>query len=420
MDADRQGLREVIKAVEADDRERARRFLADSTVRNGINDRIGPFDSPAINHVKSREMLDVLLEAGADINARSTWWAGGFGLLDLAAPDVAAYAIEQGATVDAHAAARLGLVDVLQRLLAGDRSLVHARGGDGQTPLHMASTVEAADMLIGAGADLDARDVDHESTPAQYMVRDRQEVARHLVARGCRTDLLMTAALGDLDRTRRHLDADAACIEMRVNDRWFPKTNPHAGGTIYNWTLDSHASAHQVAKRFGHSDVLELLFERTAPVAKVAEACLIEDEGAARAFRAAVPSLADALSADQRQLIAHAARNNQTRAVALMLESGWPVDARGQHEGTPLHWAGFHGNLEMAREILRFKPPIEVTDRDFKATPLGWTIYGSENGWYVSSGQHAETVELLLRAGAIRPPAAGGNPAVRAVLQRKS
>ncbi|MGH9241313.1 MAG: ankyrin repeat domain-containing protein [Vicinamibacterales bacterium] len=417
---DRQGLREVIKAVEADDLERARRFLADSTVRHVVNDTIGPFDSPAINHVKSREMLDVLLEAGADINARSTWWAGGFGLLDLAAPDIAAYAIERGATVDAHAAARLGLVDVLERLLAADRSLVHAPGGDGQTPLHMASTVEAADMLIGAGADLDARDVDHESTPAQYMVRDRQEVARHLVSRGCRTDLLMTAALGDVDRTRRHLDNDAACIEMRVNDRWFPKTNPHAGGTIYNWTLDSHASAHQVAKRFGHTDVLQLLFERTAPVAKVAEACLIEDEAAARGFRAAVPSLAEALSADQRRLIAHAARNNQTRAVALMLESGWPVDARGQHEGTPLHWAGFHGNLEMAREILRFNPPLEATDRDFKATPLGWTIYGSENGWYVSSGKHAETVELLLRAGAIRPPAAGGNPAVREVLQRKS
>ena len=400
MGVDRQGLREVIKAVEADDLERARRFLADSTVRNGINDRIGPFDSPAINHVKSREMLDVLLEAGADINARSTWWAGGFGLLDLATPDVAAYAIERGAAVDAHAAARLGLMDALQRLLAADSELVHACGGDGQTPLHMAGSIEAADLLIAAGADLDARDIDHESTPAQYMGRDRQEVARHLVARGCRTDLLMTAALGDRDRALRHLDADPTCIEMRVNDRWFPKTNPHAGGTIYNWTLDSHASAHQVAKRFGHTDLLQLLFERTAPVAKVGEACLIEDENAARAFRAAVPSLADALSADQRRLIAHAARNNQTRAVALMLESGWPVDARGQHEGTPLHWAGFHGNLEMAREILRFNPPLDATDRDFKATPLGWTIYGSKNGWYVSSGKHAETVELLLRAGA--------------------
>jgi ankyrin repeat protein len=282
----------------------------------------------------------------------------------------------------------------------------------------MASNVAAADLLLAAGADFDARDVDHESTPAQYMVRDRHAVAQHLVARGCRTDLLMTAALGDFERTRQHLDADAGCIETRVNDRWFPMANPHAGGTIYNWTLDSHASAHQVAKRFGHSEVLQLLFERTAPVARVAEACLIEDDDAVRTFRAAVPSLPDSLSADQRQLVAHAARNNQTRAVALMLECGWPVDARGQHHATLLHWAGFHGNVEMAREILRFDPPLEATDADFKGTPLGWTIYGSQNGWYASTGRHADTIALLLRAGATRPREIGGSPAVREALQR--
>jgi len=32
-----------------------------------------PFDSPAIVGARSREMVDVLLDAGADINARSRW-----------------------------------------------------------------------------------------------------------------------------------------------------------------------------------------------------------------------------------------------------------------------------------------------------------------------------------------------------------
>ena len=70
-----------------------------------INEPIGPFDSPAITNVRSREMLDVLLDAGANINAKSRWWAGGFGLLHNAEPDLAAYAIERGAVVDVHAAA---------------------------------------------------------------------------------------------------------------------------------------------------------------------------------------------------------------------------------------------------------------------------------------------------------------------------
>ena len=150
-------------------------------------------------------MLDVLLDAGADINARSRWWAGGFGLLHGAPPDLAAYAISRGAVVDVHAAARLGLYDRLQELVTADPRQVHARGGDGQTPLHFASTVEIAGYLLDHGADIDARDVDHESTPAQYRVRDHPEVARFLIQRGCQTDLLLAAALGDIELVARHL-----------------------------------------------------------------------------------------------------------------------------------------------------------------------------------------------------------------------
>src|SRR6185369_15898064 len=162
-----------------------------------VNDPIGPFDSPLVTCVTSRDMLDVLLAAGADINAKSRWWAGGFGLLHSATPDLAAYAIQRGAVVDVHAAARLGMKAELRRLVAADPALVHARGGDGQTPLHFASTVEIADYLLQQGAKIDARDTDHESTPAQYMVRDRQEIARCLVRHGCNTDILLAAALGE-------------------------------------------------------------------------------------------------------------------------------------------------------------------------------------------------------------------------------
>src|SRR5262249_14611430 len=152
------------------------------------------------------DMVDVLLRAGANINARSHWWAGSFGVLDDD-HGLAPFLIERGAKVDVHAAARLGMQDRLQELISAQPALVHARGGDGQTPVHFAATVQVAEYLLDQGAEVDALDVDHESTAAQYMVRDRQEVARRLVARGCRTDLLMAAALGDLELVRKHLDA---------------------------------------------------------------------------------------------------------------------------------------------------------------------------------------------------------------------
>src|SRR5690348_16765038 len=84
-----------------------------------IDEPIAAFDAPAIARARSPEMIDALLEAGADINAKSRWWAGGFGILDGAEPDVAAYAIQRGAVVEAHAAARLGMFERLRELVAG-------------------------------------------------------------------------------------------------------------------------------------------------------------------------------------------------------------------------------------------------------------------------------------------------------------
>src|SRR5262249_55670869 len=148
------------------------------------------------------------------------------------------------------AAARLGLIDQLRDMLHHDPALVRARGGDGQTPLHVAANVDVATLLLDRGAEIDALDVDHESTPAQYLIAEKQDVVRLLIARGCRTDLLMAAALGDVDLARAHLDRAPETIRMRVSDEWFPKGNPKAGGTIYQWTLGFYASAHQVAKKF--------------------------------------------------------------------------------------------------------------------------------------------------------------------------
>ena len=267
-------LREAHESFATDDAGRLQRVLtAHPALKSVLDEPIGPFDSPALIHVRSRAMLDVLLGAGADINARSRWWAGSFGILDLASPELAAYAIERGARVDANAAARLGLIDQLREMLARDPALVHARGGDGQTPLHVAGNVDVATLLLEHGADLDARDVDHESTPAQYRIRDGQDVVRLLVARGCVTDLLMAAALGDADLARVHLDRDPRLIRMRVDEEWFPKQNPRAGGTIYQWTLGFSASAHQVAREFGHLDLLKLLFERSPDSLRLVEAC---------------------------------------------------------------------------------------------------------------------------------------------------
>jgi len=365
-----------------------------------INESIGDFDSPPIVQVRSREMLDVLLAAGADINARSRWWAGGFGLLDCAAPELAVYAIERGAQVTAHAAARLGMIENLKELISANPELVHAPGGDGQTPLHFAATTEIAGYLLDHGAKIDARDVDHESTPAQYMVRSRSEVARYLIGRGCHTDILIAAALGDLGLARKHLDADPECVRMRVSDEYFPMVGGKNGGTIYQWELGWYVSACQVAEAFGHEAAFDLLTKRCPDDEKLLNACWLHDAEKVDELIERNRDIAANLLPSVRRHLAHAARNNDLEAVRLMLRAGFPLDGVSQHRATALHWAAWHGNVEMVRLILARHPDLENADNQFEGTPLNWAMHGTENGWHRESGDYPATIKALRDAGA--------------------
>jgi hypothetical protein len=373
-----------------------------------------------------RATIDVLLHAGANIQKRTEWWAGGFGVLDDCDPSMVEFLTERGALLDAHSVSRLGMMAKLRELVAADPAVVHARGGDGQMPLHFASTVEVAEFLLANGADIDARDVDHESTAAQYMLRveqkrhyphDRQDVARYLVARGCRTDILMAAALGDADLVRRHLDVDAGCIRISVSEEWFPKQDPRAGGTIYIWKLGAHRTAHSVARDFGHEEVFQLLMARTPEDLKLAMACELGDETVFHEFLSKHPDAAKTLSEADQQKLPNAAQNNNTKAVQLMLEAGWPVDTPGEMGATALHWAAFNGNAEMAREILRFHPTLELKSREYAGTALAWAVYGSGNGWRRDTGDFVGTIRALLEAGATLPPHAEELEPSEAVLE---
>ncbi|MFL5594562.1 MAG: ankyrin repeat domain-containing protein, partial [Gemmatimonadaceae bacterium] len=172
-------------------------FQANPEMRKRINDPMFAFDSPAIvAFAKDPAMVDVLLEFGADPNRRSDWWAGGFHALYSATGAAADKLIAAGAIPDACAAAHLDRRDLLAEMISTDRARVHERGGDGQTPLHFATSRAVVDMLLAAGADIDARDVDHHSTAAEWMLDQKRgagrfDLARYLVERGASTDIFL-------------------------------------------------------------------------------------------------------------------------------------------------------------------------------------------------------------------------------------
>jgi hypothetical protein len=402
-------------------------------VRAAINDPISWFHSrPVARATKNLPMLDVLLSYGADLNLKSTWWAGGFGLLEHdITPEQAAPLIARGAVVDIFAAAHLGMIDRVRELVERDPSQVRARGGDGKTALHCATTVEIARYLLDHGADIDARDVDHESTAAQYLVRDAPDVTRFLVERGAWFDIFIAVGLRDPALVERCLREDPDALDHRtwhgkytvVHDGKRPATREEIGdhrGDTYRWVFDHNMSAIDVAVALGDTDIVDLLLRHASPAQRLIAACAKADRAVAEAIVAGYPQVVATLTPDQMRLICDKAHADEAAAVFLMLDLGFDPLARGVDDWEPLRWAAFHGNAEMTRRLLQYNPPINVPDPSYEGTPLGQCLYGAVHGWSRDSGDFATTVRLLLDAGERIDPSdlPTGRDDVDAVLRR--
>jgi Ankyrin repeat len=401
------------RALDAGDVEAVRRLLAEhAEVRAAVNEPCGPFGGrPVSMAARNLPLLDVLLANGADINLKSAWPPGGFGLLETGTtPEQAAPLIARGAIVDVFAAANLGMLDRLGELVDGDPTLVHARGGDGKTALHCATSMDIARYLVERGADVDARCVDHFSTPAQYLVRDHPDIARLLVERGAWFDIFIAVALRDHARIEHCLREDPEALDHRT---WHGKYELPRGqdgvpvrdvpadcrGDIYRWVFDHNVSAMDVAATLGFDDVVQRLGRAATPAQRLLAACWRADRSAAEAAIAQQPDVVRTLSPAQISLIAYKAHAGDTAAVALMIDLGFDARAKGTDQAEPLRWAAFLGNAAMVTLLLAHDPPIGERDAQFQGTPLGWCVYGAVHGWACRRGDFPTCVRLLIAAG---------------------
>ncbi|GBC98109.1 hypothetical protein HRbin17_00606 [bacterium HR17] len=362
---------QFINAVKAGEADQVRTLLQSSSfLRDHIDAPWFDFEAPAIVYAASRRnraVIEALLEHGADINAKSQWWAGGCSALHTVSsplfsydPELAAYLIQHGATIDAHAAAGLGMLDKLVELITADPHAVHACGPDGMTPLHFAATPQVAELLLAYGADINARDNDHNGTPAQWAVTHRLDVCRYLIERGAEADIFLFCAVGDRERVQLALQADPHLV--------YAQTSGDApGGHVYTYTIGVPSTPLHVAAEFNRCEVARLL-----------------------------------------------------------LKAGSDVAARGPHGGTPLHLAAWHGHIEMVDLLLDYDPPLDSPCEDFGSPPLGWAVHGSAH-CRDPHANHTAVVERLIAAGASvhipgnkwgEPLTAMGTETIAALLRR--
>lgn len=381
-------------------------FAQHAEFRPFINAPVFPFDAPAIvANASNLAMVEVLLELGADPNARSAWWAGPFHALHVATGAAAERLLAAGAIPDACAAAHLDNADLLATMISADPACVHERGGDGQTPLHFARSRRVIDLLLNADADIDARDVDHRATPAEWMLdrsRDagRYALAQYLVERGAHTDIFMTAALGLTDRAVALLHEHPALLDEQTGRGAYAE-RPPSSFHMYFWTIGSNRTPLEVAAQFRHEDTLAVMRSFATPVQRLRLACRRTDVEAARALVREHSDLVASLEALDHRAIADAAWDGDAPAVALMLELGFDPATPGHDSGTALHCASWRGSADCVAAILRVPAGRAlVTSRDahHHGTPLGWCRHGAENG--PRNGDFAAVERLLLECGA--------------------
>lgn len=392
-------------------------------LRERIDAPVFGFDSPAIvAYSNDVAMLDVLLEFDANPNARSEWWAGGFHALHSATGAAAEKLLAAGAVPDACATANLDRPELLKRMLDEDPGRVHERGGDGKTPLHFARSRAVVDMLLAAGADIDARDVDHRSTPAEWMLdhtrgAERYDLASYLVERGAHADIFLAAALGLTGRVRAMLEADRALLDLRTGQGEYGEKHP-SSHHIYFWTIGDSRSPLDVAEQFEQREAADVMLEFASPLQRLQSACRAADETRARAIIREHPKIIESMSPADHRAIADAAWNGAARAVALMLELGFDPRATGHDSGTPLHCAAWEGSPETVAALLRHpdaRALVAIRDAHYGATPLGWCCHGSVHG--NPGHDHAGVAKLLLEAGAeLGEDALEASASVRAVL----
>ena len=414
-------------AVRAGEVDRTRALVALAHVRTRVNDPMFDFGQRATHMAaKNAPLLATLIAAGADVRLKSEWENGPYTVLDNADEATARFLLTQGASLTPNVAARLGWIDELRAMLDADAALVHARGGDGQQPLHEARTVAIADLLLDRGAGIDVRCIDHQSTPAQYALVDRPDVCRRLLERGAAPDIFMAARLGDVGLAARLAADDPSALAARVNA---PGYGPVPPFNIYCWTIGFGVSPQEAALNFGHRDVYDVLIARSPARVRLVNAILDGDEPAVRAMLAEDPGLLPSLTRDEHGHLAQAIFHERYAAANLMLTLGFDPAAPGVDGGTALHAACWVGQVDLVdRLIATRRIPLDARDPTHRSTPLGWTAFGSVHR-RARGADYSAVLERLVAAGADITAVgngggrsllsmAQGNAAVQATLRR--
>jgi len=243
---------DLCAAVQLDDAERVRGLLAQDAKQVGGK---GPENRPLLECAQSAAVARLLLDAGAASAAvdlqgalnSATWEIGQSPLnspVRQGRREVAELLIKEGVRVGIFDAVRLDDIARARIILDEDNELLHANsagvtsqlGNHDATPLHEAMSVEMAQLLIERGANMEALESGHRTTPLISAIhawtcgRGNKELVDYLLEQVAEIPAIHIACvLGDLGAVERFLAEDPALLSKAGEspDLWAGYTPLH-------------------------------------------------------------------------------------------------------------------------------------------------------------------------------------------------
>src|SRR5439155_16308462 len=163
---------------------------------------------------------------------------------------------------------------------------------------------------------------------------------------------------------------------------------------------------YRIAAAAGRSDLTKLLrrhgaIEDATPAELFVSACVQGERVEAERQLRAGPALLARLDLDERTAIVRTAEAGNVRAVALMLDLGFPLETRGNNGATARHAAAYSGSPDTVQLLIDRGADIEAHDSTWDSTPLDCAAVGSgERPTSAPDPDWLRTVSILLESGA--------------------
>ena len=231
--------------------------------------------------------------------------------------------LQAGVPVDLFAAAAIGDAQRVAAFLRGNPALVHECTYDGKTALHFCRSTDVAEVLLTAGAEIDAVD-DSGCTPLQWISNTGRykAVCRYLIAQGAgadATDIFWACSYGDVPAVLRFLEKDGSLVHTR-----------RTAGAITHRSWIGRTPLHEAAVR-GETAVGRLLIDRGADV--------------------------NATAGDNITPLHLAACGGHREMVDLLLAASADRNVRDlSHDATPGEWARIWGHPDLAGYLESLRP----------------------------------------------------------------